>query len=642
VSFLTLEIRPTTEEVGWTATWSQEGELLGQPMLIGSDLAETSRSIGRRFSAIFDEKTLEGRRPFAEPQTLRDLGLGLKQIWFDSRWEQVRAFLKGPGPHHLLIRSPEPEILNLPWELIEIISDLPLGCDAGWALRRAPEDAVDAGESPLLPGPLRVLVLAAAPSDQCDLFYEREEEVIFKATADLSERVVVHLVEPASFRKLADLVPQCQPHIVHLSGHAAIDPSGTGYFAFEDEHGATDSRAAGEIVSRIFRGSSVRCVLFNGCQTSQAAASGLCQALVSAGLPLAVGWSQRMADDRPTEFTEEFYRRIICGESVTMAAAHARELLRRSGMPESELKVLVDATYALPQLYGSVTSTELFDTSASSSGYNGPRSEPFLLGDGIVGLRRGYIGRRQEIKRLLDALRSGDATFALITGSQGVGKSALATRVANRLEGMGYEIAPVRASSSNSRAGAAEETHSKLVASIDRVYMKAGRTDFRRVTRDSIVTDDPVTRRNRLKIAVEGLNSVRDAFIIDNFEAVLDPQTHEIAGRDLAWLYGTLASDLTRGSRIIVTSRDIPSETPACRLTVLHLTLQEFGESEFIRFMRFDPDVESRLLLGELSTPDLASLFTKFGGNPGSLELVRALLRTADIDELLKGPEELP
>src|SRR5262249_11271171 len=157
--------------------------------------------------------------------------------------------------------------------------------------------------------------------------YEREEDAMLRATARLPG-VAVRFAESGSFEELVDLVAQSHPHVVHLSGHGRMAADGQGTFAFEDERGRTDSRAAAEIVARVFRGSSVRCVFFNGCQTSQADAAGLCQSLIGAGLPLAVGWSASVADDRATDFTEEFYRRLVRGEQVPAAAAHARALIR--------------------------------------------------------------------------------------------------------------------------------------------------------------------------------------------------------------------------------------------------------------------------------------------------------------------------
>jgi hypothetical protein len=222
----------------------------------------------------------------------------------------------GSGPHELFIRTMDPSLLNLPWELIELLDDLPLGCDASWSLRRTPLKLL-AADGALEPGPLRILFLAAAPVDQPRLDYEREEDAMLRATAHLREDVIVYFSETGSFQELSDLVAQVRPHVVHLSGHGAVRGDGNGSFAFETERGHADTRDAREIVASVFRGSPVRCVFFNACQTSQAAAAGLYQALVSAGLPFAIGWAASVADDLATDFAETFYRRLIHGESIT-------------------------------------------------------------------------------------------------------------------------------------------------------------------------------------------------------------------------------------------------------------------------------------------------------------------------------------
>ena len=95
--------------------------------------ADTVRKLADRFAAIFESRSVEASpQPFTSPEELQGLGLELKRNWFDPRWDQVQASFDGPGPHDLLIRSADPDILNLPWELVELVPGLPLGCDAGW------------------------------------------------------------------------------------------------------------------------------------------------------------------------------------------------------------------------------------------------------------------------------------------------------------------------------------------------------------------------------------------------------------------------------------------------------------------------------------------------------------------------------
>ena len=121
---------------------------------------------------------------------------------------------------------------------------------------------------------------------------------------------------------LAALVAECRPHVIHLSGHGDVDAQGRGVFAFEDERGRTDVLTADEIAARVFRGNDVRLAFINGCKSSQAAVSGLCRGLVAAGVPSALGWAASVADDRATDFTAEFYRRLVRNERTPAAAAH--------------------------------------------------------------------------------------------------------------------------------------------------------------------------------------------------------------------------------------------------------------------------------------------------------------------------------
>src|SRR5262249_51171159 len=155
----------------------------------------------------------------------------------------------------------------------------------------------------------------------------------------------------------------------------------------------------------------------NACQSSQAAAAGLCQALVAAGLPLAVGWAASVVDDLATDFMAAVYNRLLLGEPLPSALAHARLALRQQGLsPNPTGAATQDAPFALPQLYVSTADCGLYDAAAPRAPYRGPRTEHTLLGDGIKGLKEGFVGRRRQVQRLVPALRDGEVTFAVLTG----------------------------------------------------------------------------------------------------------------------------------------------------------------------------------------------------------------------------------
>ncbi|MCK4342290.1 MAG: tetratricopeptide repeat protein [Phycisphaerae bacterium] len=646
---LTLQIDPLDDHEGWRAEWYLGEKVIGQPIPIDGDAARALLDENRRLSELFEQR----RRPLTEPGYLYALGRMMFEHWFQPVWETVAAQL-GTGPRSLLIRSnvaagprtgrnvaagprtgrsPDREILNLPWELVELVPDLPLGCDPNWTLRRTPLARLQPNGERLTPGPLRILFLAAAPTDQDHLDYEREEDAILTATGRVKQTVYLDFADTGGLAELAELVPDFRPHVVHLSGHGVLTDDGTGTFAFEREDGRTDSVDARRIAADVFRGSSVRCVFLNGCQTARAAVAGLCQHLVTAGVPLVLGWAASVADDLATEFAEVFYSRLVRGESASSAAAHARQAIKKSGLIQADGGAIAmqDATFALPQLYTSVPGDDVFDRKAPPEPYAGPRTTRFILGDGIKGLTEGYVGRRREGQKLIPALRDGRTTVAVLTGIGGAGKSTLATRAANRLVADGFRLLPVRVEEGDDPGKQGQMAVTKLIEAFARAFLAAGRDDLH-----ATIINGKIPRDQRLALAVEELNELRCLLVLDNFEEALHVETRTVVDPELAGFYKFLTSHLTRGSRAIVTCRYLPADTLTEQSTVVHLPLPDFQEHEVLKFLRREPRVDERLRLRVLPLTLVADLHRKFGGTPRFLEDVRLLLKTADPAELRK------
>jgi tetratricopeptide (TPR) repeat protein len=418
------------------------------------------------------------------------------------------------------------------------------------------------------------------------------------------------------------------PHVVHLTGHGKLDGV-HGTFAFENERGHTASTDVGDLAVRAFHNGCVRCIFLNGCQTAQAAVAGLCQGLVTAAVPLAIGWSGSVADDRAAEFMEAFYERLVSGEPVPAAVARARQVIQERGRMSSDQGEMQDATFVLPQVYCSSLDNRVFDPSVPARPYVGPRTEHMLLGDGIHGLREGYVGRRREGQKLLPAVRDGEVTFAILTGLAGAGKSALATRAANRLQSDGFHILPVRTPIGASPAECAQATVAKLIAALDGAFSTGGRADLH-----GLLTDGRLPLEHRLRLVADSLNELRLVLVLDNFEETLELETRRIAEPELARFYVYLATHLTQGSRVLLTCRYLPADTPTDVPTVLHLPLPDFEEYNFRKFLRRDPRVEDRIRRGEIRDDLLGSLYRHVGGTPGFLESVREVLSTAEVDDL--------
>ena len=93
--------------------------------------------------------------------------------------------------------------------------------------------------------PLRVLAMAAQPSDLQPLDVARERQHLAEGLAGLGDGAILHWAGGQTWRDLQDALQQGPWHVVHFLGHGVFDQrSGTGYLVFADEHGAADLRPA--------------------------------------------------------------------------------------------------------------------------------------------------------------------------------------------------------------------------------------------------------------------------------------------------------------------------------------------------------------------------------------------------------------
>ena len=232
--------------------------------------------------------------------------------------------------------------------------------------------------------------MACAPTDQATLDYEREEEALFRAVS--GQDVAFDSCDLGTFQELKERVSEYRPHILHLTGHGVVR-DGKGHFAFEKEDGTADLVPADEL-RRFLSGSGVQCVFASGCQTGKApreALAGVCQALVGAEVPLAVGWAASIADDLATNFARRFYGILKDGQPVDRALCLARQ------EAWAACKERGDASWTLPVLYSATSQSQIFDPDSQR-----PQelpSRPTMVQEALPGMKEGYaehfVGRRR-------------------------------------------------------------------------------------------------------------------------------------------------------------------------------------------------------------------------------------------------------
>ena len=175
--------------------------------------------------------------------------------------------------------------------------------------------------------------MACAPQDQATLDYEREEASLLQAIARAGPNVAFDSGDLGTFEELRQRINEFQPHLVHLTGHGIVGDDGLGYFAFEDERGNTDLRSSLDMRQQLFAGSSVQCAFISGCQTGKAppvaALGGICQGVIDAEVPLAIGWGASISDRIATRFATTFYNTLATGQPVDRALVQARQSIRK-------------------------------------------------------------------------------------------------------------------------------------------------------------------------------------------------------------------------------------------------------------------------------------------------------------------------
>lgn len=621
---VTLVVKDANGGDAWGEHLYVDGDPVATNRTLGSDEVQAQRDLADEYLSWFETRGL----PIREKDTLAAIGEQLFETWLADDWDDLESALMPPGRSRFVVASDVPAVLNLPWSLLRLPGrDEPLGLDPLSSVRLHPmaeQLTMDSGER--RPGPLRVLYSACAPRDAGDLGYEKEEYQLLQTLTQPGHDVEHFGCDLGRFDELQDRVREYNPHVVHLTGHGVVD-DGKAHFAFEDEKGNSDLRPGNQIVRDALVGRGVQCVFVSGCETGQApeiqATNGLCQELVLSGVSLSVGWAASILDEVAIKFGDTFYAELSAGEDVDRAVVQARRDARALCRERVEDDGFVDASWTLPVLYTAGMQTDLFDPDRHEA-----RPKPSVTQDPLPGMTEGhadyFIGRRREQQRLLPKLRSGDLNTVLLTGLGGVGKSTLATRLTRRLQQDGF--VPIAVPTSDDEP----LTAGQLIDRCFNVFLGEDADGPYPQLRS-----EEIGLRDKLRLLVRILNQNRFTLVLDNFEQNVDRASREILDDTLAWFLPYLVENLTGGGRCLVTSRyrpaDLGDDLPS---VATELSLTDFPESAFFKYLLDDETVEERYRSGELSHDLLSRVYDLLGGTPRFLEQVREALGDLPVDKL--------
>src|SRR5579859_599444 len=440
------------------------------------------REIGHRlFLALSGSETPGMSRREPSEQSVQAMLRGVIQRTLKRRGTVALTFSFGPGCD---------EFVRYPWELLHN-GDHFLLVSGIFTLSRAlmhPDSPIGC-ELPVHP-PMRVLYIGASPADCAPLETERSYEALERAFAPLidSGQVFLDRLEPPTFDQLVryfssyggasqldDNDTSIPCYVVHFDGHGAYgrlcpaedcetvnEPDARKcvecstslsrvkpqtYLCFCDDEGLNrfiDTQS----LRGLFLSSDVRLAVFSACETATVTAAKdhnarrvavdatLATALVTAQVPAVVAMPFSLQDELSPTFMYHFYEALADGRTLEEALSRARQAL----LPMQQ------KGWFIPVLYRHVAEGHEYPVPLLVS-HDAPEEHDHPLEH--LGPPASFVGREQELAdldELLTAAATGEELSAskrhlrlrpgthnlALTGSPGIGKSALALEAVRR------------------------------------------------------------------------------------------------------------------------------------------------------------------------------------------------------------------
>jgi hypothetical protein len=324
-------------------------------------------------------RTTVRRVASSQDELVRGFGTGLYDAVFAGevgtslRRSIDEAARQGKGLRIRLHLEDAPELGEVPWELLYVpglsrhlvlSSSTPLVRYLG--LPGTPR--------PLrVDGPIRVLLVVAAPTDVVSLDAAHEVALIEEATADLRQAgvIAVDSLPGASLPELQRRLRRADYHVLHFIGHGGFDErAGEGVLDFETGDGHSHLVPTSRLGTILADHSTLRLAVLNACEGARTSTvdpfAGIAPGLIRQGIPAVIAMQFEVTDTAAAIFGHEFYLALADGCPVDQAAAEARKAMYASDCV---------VEWATPVLYLRASDGRIFDTpSIDRSGLERPAS----------------------------------------------------------------------------------------------------------------------------------------------------------------------------------------------------------------------------------------------------------------------------
>jgi tetratricopeptide (TPR) repeat protein/TusA-related sulfurtransferase len=504
------------------------------------------------------------------------------------------------------------EIAALPWEFLHDGKDF-LVTNRTTLISRLPP-GVSRGKFDHLKSMLRMLVVISMPDDPeiSPLNTELEQEVIIEAVDKLNRehKMKVDFTDDASFETIESYLNEKEYHIVHFASHGKYDEiKDRGYLILEDEEGNAKEVDNGKITD-LLAGKGIRTVVLSACQSGKVsnkqAYADLASILAKKNIPAVVAMQYSIIDLSATKLASTFYQAIANGKAVDIALTDARISMKNSDKSNG-----VD--FATPVLYLSdpecIMVGEIKPTLSEDSS-----KKLEILGDLQI-LRKGFIGRRKELRVMQKALLEDKKRAVIIYGIGGMGKTVLATRFASKMDQYFKGVLRIKCNSATRPMDILDKFNSFL--------------NFEGSNNLNKIIYENVSLETKTTAMVNILNKWKFLIIFDNFEDCLDDTRTHIANPELKEFIQQLLNNTTN-TKFIFTTRinfnPIDGTPVGC---IEHISLPELSYPQMVWLMNTYKE------LADLEPGKKLKIFRAIGGHPWALSQFTHHVSKETVDGLL-------
>lgn len=574
------------------------------------------------FMAGFELERLDydRRNPHGRLELLRAYGRRLYEKLFASPdvqrvWQEYR---KRGGFLALCLRIDDEAngLEALPWETLFDGEEFIAG-GATTEITRMPLGVNPQDKLPALQFPLRLLSFASSPLDLKEierLNVEAEQEILLNAVNDPAGqgKLMVDFEDEARREILESSLDGGDYHILHFTGHG-VSPKNGGGLLFEDADGKGKRISIEDFLQSLGKAKgSLRLAVISGCNTARTLYTGsfrdLARGILGRGVPAVAAMQFSLSDAGGLKFAEAFYPELIAGKPLELALNAARRALWLTD--DAELKPMLRADMFAPVLL--TTNGNCLQATAAAPNQRQQRVirplDPAFYLATLPQLGFGFYGRRREYRLIRDGFVQRNHRAAIVWGVGGIGKTALASHLADRLYHHRKEFSGVYAFDCRGGALSAE----RILLELHRYFSMQNIGHLGQIVHQSLPPEMAANFVGQM------LSQIPLLVIFDNFEDLLERTADRFQIRDenLRAFITTLVKSTPTGSRFLFTTRHLFDLGDGRLGDVLALPLNDLSNPEAIYLMQRMPR------LGATTSSDKAAVLARFGGHPFSLVTV--------------------